>query len=176
MLSPSLLINLGAAYIMSLYSVVVNYNYAHQDNYVNMGLSHLFLVLFFPLPWYIVGAHLIKLQMIVYWVEEGVCTILLHGIRKSPTPIDCNSELKNPKSFPGFNPGLLRQNAVALPLAPPPLPWKPFFAIKQVPPSLRPPPRPWWPGPHPLRVTSNNRFETNQLVSCFLPLSTNCHI
>ena len=47
MLTSSLLTNLEAAYIMSLYSVVVNYNYAHQDNYVNMGLSHLFLVLFF---------------------------------------------------------------------------------------------------------------------------------
>ena len=31
-------------------------------------------------------------------------------------------KLKKPYPIPGFEPGLLRQNAVALPLAPPPLP------------------------------------------------------
>ena len=30
--------------------------------------------------------------------------------------------LKKAKSIPGFEPGSLRQNAIALPLAPPPLP------------------------------------------------------
>ena len=56
--------------------------------------------------------------------EEGrVCYVLLHLIRKSPTlgEIDCNSELKMLKSVSGFEPGLPRQNAIALPLVPPPL-------------------------------------------------------
>ena len=55
--------------------------------------------------------------------EEGrVCTVLLYVKRKSPTPSEnSNSELKKPKSDPGFEPGLPRQNAIALPLVPPPL-------------------------------------------------------
>ena len=58
--------------------------------------------------------------------ERRVCTILLHVIRKSPTPTEnrlafFSSELLS-KSNPGFKPGLPRQNAIALPLVPPPLP------------------------------------------------------
>ena len=33
--------------------------------------------------------------------------------------IDSNSELKKPKSIPGFEPGLPRQNAITLPHVPP---------------------------------------------------------
>ena len=60
--------------------------------------------------------------------ERRVCTILLHVIRKSPTPTEnrlafFSSELLS-KSNPGFKPGLPRQNAIALPLVPPPLPGK----------------------------------------------------
>ena len=59
--------------------------------------------------------------------EEGrVCTVLLHVIRKSPTPsenrLTAILNWKKPKSEPGFKPGLPRQNAIALPLVPPPLP------------------------------------------------------
>ena len=36
--------------------------------------------------------------------------------------VDSHSELKKPKSIPGFEPGLLRQNAIAPPLVPPPMP------------------------------------------------------
>lgn len=45
----------------------------------------------------------------------------MHNIRKRQTP-SSNSELKKPNSVPGLEPGLLRQNAVALPHVPPPLP------------------------------------------------------
>ena len=38
--------------------------------------------------------------------------------RKSPTPSE-NFELKKSKFFPGYEPGLPRQNAIALPFAPP---------------------------------------------------------
>ena len=58
--------------------------------------------------------------------EEGrVCTVLLHVIRKSPTPSEnrLTAILKKPKSDPGFEPGLPRQNAIALPLVPLPLPY-----------------------------------------------------
>ena len=42
--------------------------------------------------------------------EEGkVCNVTLHVIRKSP-------------SLPGFKPGMPRENAIALPLVPPPHP------------------------------------------------------
>ena len=47
--------------------------------------------------------------------EEGrVCTVPLHVIKKGPTPSE---------SYPGFEPGLPRQNDIALPLVPPPFPW-----------------------------------------------------
>ena len=61
------------------------------------------------------------------WKEEGrVCNVLLHVIRKRPMSnqkrqIDSNSEPKKSKSVMGFEPGQLVLNAVALPLAPPPL-------------------------------------------------------
>ena len=59
--------------------------------------------------------------------EEGrVCTVLLYVIRKSPTPSENRLTAilngKKPKSNPGFEPGLPRQDAIALPLVPPPLP------------------------------------------------------
>ena len=59
--------------------------------------------------------------------EEGrVCTVPLHVIRKSPTPsqnrLPAILSRKKPKSDPGFKPGLSGQNAIALPLVPPPLP------------------------------------------------------
>ena len=44
--------------------------------------------------------------------------------------IDINSELKKFMSLPGFEPGLPQQNAIALPLAPPPLRAR-EFALKQ---------------------------------------------
>ena len=43
----------------------------------------------------------------------------LFSFRYSPTP---SENRKISKSVPGFEPGSLRQNAIALPLAPPPLP------------------------------------------------------
>ena len=57
--------------------------------------------------------------------EDGrVCTV--HVIRKSPTPsenwLTAILNWKKPKSDPGFEPGLPRQNAIALSLVPPPLP------------------------------------------------------
>ena len=58
--------------------------------------------------------------------EEERALILLHVIRKSQTPsenrLTSYSELKKPKSVPGFEPGLPRPNATALPLVPPLLP------------------------------------------------------
>ena len=59
--------------------------------------------------------------------EEGrVCTVLLLVIRKSPTPSEIRLTAilirKKPKSDPGFELGLSGQNAIALPLVPPPLP------------------------------------------------------
>ena len=58
--------------------------------------------------------------------EVRVCFILLNGIRKSPTAsekrLTAIPNWKKPKSVPGYKPGLPRQNAIALPLVPPPLP------------------------------------------------------
>ena len=59
--------------------------------------------------------------------EEGrVCTIQLIVIRKSPTPSESRLTAilnwKKPNSDPGFEPNLPGQNAIALPLVPPPLP------------------------------------------------------
>ena len=60
--------------------------------------------------------------------KEGgrVFTILLNVVRKSLTPVRIDWQQfwseKKPKSVPGFKPGLPRQNAIALPLVPPPLP------------------------------------------------------
>ena len=59
--------------------------------------------------------------------EEGrECTVLFHVIRKSQTPSDNTLTAilnwKKPKSVPRFKPGLPRQNAIVLPLVPPPLP------------------------------------------------------
>ena len=60
--------------------------------------------------------------------EEGrVCTALFPIIWKSLAPNDNRLTAilnwKKPKSFHGLKPGLLRQNAIALPLVPPPLPF-----------------------------------------------------
>ena len=58
-------------------------------------------------------------------VEGRVCIVLLHVIRKSLTPsvnrLTAILNWKKPKSNLGFKPG---QNAIALPLVPPPLPKK----------------------------------------------------
>ena len=59
--------------------------------------------------------------------EEGrvCCTFYdLSSFRYSPTPSENRLRAfpKKTKSVPGFEPGLLGQNAIALPLAPPPLP------------------------------------------------------
>ena len=58
--------------------------------------------------------------------EGGVCTVLLHVIRKSRTPsenrLTAILNWKKPKSDPGFEPSLPGQNAISLPLVPPPLP------------------------------------------------------
>ena len=59
--------------------------------------------------------------------EEGrVCTVLLHIIRKSPSPsenrLTAFQNWKKPKSVGGFEPVLPRQNAIAIPHVPPPLP------------------------------------------------------
>ena len=57
-------------------------------------------------------------------VVGRVCSILLHIIRKSMTPSENRLAAKNwkkPKSVPRFKPTLTRQNAVTLPLGPPPL-------------------------------------------------------
>ena len=54
--------------------------------------------------------------------EEREHTVLLHVIRKSPTPIEnilkALQYRKRPKSILGFKPGLPKKNAVALPLVP----------------------------------------------------------
>ena len=58
--------------------------------------------------------------------KEGgrVCTVLLHVIRKSPTPSENRLiailNWKKPKSDPGLEPVQPRQNAITLPLVPPP--------------------------------------------------------
>ena len=56
--------------------------------------------------------------------EVGVCTALLHIIRKSLTPSENRwtpiLSRKKPKFVPGFETNLHRQNAIALPLVPPP--------------------------------------------------------
>ena len=59
--------------------------------------------------------------------EEGrVCSTFydLSSFRYSPTPSENRliAFPKKAKSVPGFEPGSLGQNAIALPLAPPPLP------------------------------------------------------
>ena len=58
--------------------------------------------------------------------EERVCAILLHIIRKSQSPSENRLaailNLKKPKYVPGYEPGLPRQNTIALPLVPPPFP------------------------------------------------------
>ena len=59
--------------------------------------------------------------------EEGrACAVLLYVNRKSPTPsenrLTAIRNWKKPKSDPGFEPCLPWQNAIALPLVPPPLP------------------------------------------------------
>ena len=59
--------------------------------------------------------------------EEGrVCSTFydLSSFRYSPTPSENRliAFPKKAKSVPGFKPGLLGQNAIALPPAPPPLP------------------------------------------------------
>ena len=58
--------------------------------------------------------------------EERARTVLLHIIRKSPTPsvsrLTAILTWRKPKSVHGFKPGLPSQNAIALPLVPPPLP------------------------------------------------------
>ena len=60
--------------------------------------------------------------------EERVCTVQLHVIRKSPRPsenrLTAFLNWKKPTSDLGFVPGLPRQNAIPLPLVPPPLPRK----------------------------------------------------
>ena len=67
--------------------------------------------------------------------EEGrvQCTILLHVIRKSLTlsenRLTAILTYKKTKSNPRFKPGLLRQNALALPLVPPPLVFNLTFTI-----------------------------------------------
>ena len=55
--------------------------------------------------------------------HEGYYTLLE---KARHTVIDSNSELKKPESILGFEPGLPRQNAVTLPLAPPPHPSNPY--------------------------------------------------
>ena len=78
-------------------------------------------------------------MMIGYRKEEGrCCTILIHFIVKSPS--SCETTLtailswKKPKSIPGFKPGLPRQNAITLPLVPPPLPrdLESYFILKTI--------------------------------------------
>ena len=52
--------------------------------------------------------------------EEG--RVLIHIIRKSPTHrLTAILNRQKPKSVPGFEPDLPRQNAIALPLVPPPI-------------------------------------------------------
>ena len=62
--------------------------------------------------------------MIGYKKEEGsVRADLQQGIGKARHPVRIESKLKKSKSITGFEPGLPRQNAVALPIVPPtPLP------------------------------------------------------
>ena len=66
--------------------------------------------------------------------EEGrVCTVLFHIYRKSLTRSENRLAAilsqKKPKSFLGFVPGLLRQNAIARPLVPPPLSRGTYFVL-----------------------------------------------
>ena len=67
--------------------------------------------------------------------KEGgrVCIVLLHVIRKSLTlsenRLTAILTYKKTKSNPRFKPGLLRQNAIALPLVPPPLVFNLTFTI-----------------------------------------------
>ena len=64
-------------------------------------------------------------MMIGNMKEEGrVCIVLLHVVWKSPTPSQnrLTAILNWKKSNPGSEPGLPRQNAITLPLVPPPLP------------------------------------------------------
>ena len=65
--------------------------------------------------------------------EEREYNNLLHFSRKSPTPsgnrLTAILKWKKTKSIPGFEPSLPRQNAVALPLVPEPLPIQDQFCI-----------------------------------------------
>ena len=59
-------------------------------------------------------------MMIGYKKEEGsVRADLQQGIGKARHPVRIESKLKKSKSTTGFEPGLSRQNAVALPIVPP---------------------------------------------------------
>ena len=66
--------------------------------------------------------------------EERVCTVLLHVIRQSLKPSEKRlTEVlnrKKPMSVLGFELGQLRQNAIALPLVPPPLPRLPKHSLR----------------------------------------------
>ena len=80
-------------------------------SFFNMGHSGLFLDLFFSFSWYIVRLQLIYFTMVNddrRRKEEGrVCTVVLHLIRKSPTPsnIDSNYDPIKPRSSRDSNEG-----------------------------------------------------------------------
>ena len=60
--------------------------------------------------------------------KEEPCTVPLHAFGKAHQEwIDSNFAPKKPIFVPGFEPGLLGQNAVALPLAPTPPPPRTLF-------------------------------------------------
>ena len=68
--------------------------------------------------------------------ERRVCTVLLQVIIKSLTPsenrLTAMLNWKKPKSNLEFKPGLPRQNAIALPLVPPPLPTRTSLQLKSL--------------------------------------------
>ena len=77
--------------------------------------------------------------------EEGrICSDLLHVLEKALTPwenrLTAILNWKKPKPYLGFEPGLPRQNAIALPLAPLPLPifkwnnhkWKKILSLERL--------------------------------------------
>ena len=93
-----------------------------------MGLSWPLVCFFFTFSWFI-----LLLQLINFTLanddrkEDRRRKSMLHSItRELPTPSEnryvSNFELKKPLSIPRFEPGLPRQTAIALPLAPPPVP------------------------------------------------------
>ena len=101
--------------------------------------SNVFLIWAFPglflefiiFPWFIVYITIYNyfLAMVIgNRKEEGrVCMSSIHrSLEKArcPARIEPFSEPEKAKMVPGFEPSLLRQNATALPLAPPPQPYE----------------------------------------------------